>query len=1061
MDDTEALFTWLHLSDIHFGHGPVSHMWDQKLVLQALSEDLMRLPDRGIPQPNVILITGDIAFSGATSEYEGATAWIEHIVRELGLSSSDVFVIPGNHDVQRDVDRADRQGGRLIERLRAGDESLDEALGANSDRLLIEKRFTNYLEFMSRFFSRTEEPSSTNGGLYWYRQRTAALGLVIRFVGLNTSLLSADDNDKEKLRVGKEQLAIGLLPQTGTPGELSIVLGHHPLSWLADHQEVASWIRARASVYLCGHVHEGESEALRKGGGTDIVSVVAGAIHSEPLSITGHSYSIGSIIAGSDGHLSLRIWPRSWSPANKDFRVSIEQIPEGAVFVDHDLRRSLPAAIEATGTPLGEIEKQEVLSNADILVGRVIPIQDEGSTDIPVTIAAFHQEYPPLVTAFVGRNQELQLMKDPATVVGITGIGGQGKSALAAAYLQSSIEAGRYEFSDWRDCREEANKIHSQLVAIIERLTQGAVRGSQLVGADDESLVRYLFEILGQKAAVFVFDNIDQYVDLETGRVLGVLQLVFRQALKTGHRARFIVTCRPTLQYEEDGFQEIRLPGLTQEDALRLFQLRGVQTTDERVYSGIKTAYELTQGHALWLNLIATQVARTAATLDALIRDLRRSTSSHLPNAMLRSIWRTLTDKQKSVLRCLAETPKPETEDRLAEFVADLLNWNQYRKAVRVLKTLNLVVIKPEPSGRDTLELHPLIREFIKTEYSPKERERFIGIVCKIFDRVILKFKPQLKRFPSFSILEHWTLRAELAINQRNYKEALGYLHEAADPLTGNGYVEEFVRVGSRLFSELDWTEAVLVNYPYFDWMVGEVSEQLSHLGRYAEADELARRYEEVIIGTSARFIHLCKIRSHSYWLRGDYAKAKQWGRRGVQLKQSANVDTDYDCAHNLALAQRDSDEVEPALKYFLKDQTVDELLRGDVSDSRASDVFGNVGRCLWLKGDIANALRCLRRSARMLESESGSNTLVNQGWAALWLGELLKNSQKFDLAFCFCKRAESRWKSSSPIKAQLARNQIDEIASELLKLGKVPSWAEADIDRSCREWLMDDAGKG
>jgi tetratricopeptide (TPR) repeat protein len=403
----------------------------------------------------------------------------------------------------------------------------------------------------------------------------------------------------------------------------------------------------------------------------------------------------------------------------------------------------------------------------------------------------------------------------------------------------------------------------------------------------------------------------------------------------------------------------------------------------------------------------------------------------------------------------LAEAPKPESEERLGEYVASFLHWNQFRKAIRLLKTLNLVVIKPEPGGRDSLELHPLIREFIRSEYSPKDRERFIGIICKVFDRVILTFKPQLQQLPSYNILEHWTLRAELALNRRNYKEALDYLHEAAEPLVAKGYVEEFVRVGSRIFREVDWTEAVLENYPYLDWMIGEVSEQLSHLGRYAEADELTERYEEVLIGKSARFIHLCQIRSYSYWLRGDYYKAKEWGRRGVELKQSAHVDTGFDCAHNLALAQRDSGEIEPALKYFLKDQTVDELLQpGEESDERASHVFGNVGRCFWLQGDVKNALRCLRRSASMLESETGTNVLVNQGWAAFWLGELLESAGKLDLAYCFFKRAESKWKSSSPIKAQLGRTRSEAALVELKKLGKLPFPSDGEVERQCKNWL-------
>ena len=60
----EPLFTWIHLSDFHFGHGDSSHSWDQQLVLKALREDIAALQTQKLPAPDALLVTGDIAFSG-------------------------------------------------------------------------------------------------------------------------------------------------------------------------------------------------------------------------------------------------------------------------------------------------------------------------------------------------------------------------------------------------------------------------------------------------------------------------------------------------------------------------------------------------------------------------------------------------------------------------------------------------------------------------------------------------------------------------------------------------------------------------------------------------------------------------------------------------------------------------------------------------------------------------------------------------------------------------------------------------------------------------------------
>lgn len=48
-----------------------------------------------------IFICGDIAFKGITEEYDKALGYIDSICRIIGRKREDVFVVPGNHDLNR------------------------------------------------------------------------------------------------------------------------------------------------------------------------------------------------------------------------------------------------------------------------------------------------------------------------------------------------------------------------------------------------------------------------------------------------------------------------------------------------------------------------------------------------------------------------------------------------------------------------------------------------------------------------------------------------------------------------------------------------------------------------------------------------------------------------------------------------------------------------------------------------------------------------------------------------------------------------------------------------
>lgn len=59
--------TWLHVSDLHFGHGDAHYRFDQSGVTTAILRNAESMAKR-IGPPDLIFVTGDIAFSGQAAQ---------------------------------------------------------------------------------------------------------------------------------------------------------------------------------------------------------------------------------------------------------------------------------------------------------------------------------------------------------------------------------------------------------------------------------------------------------------------------------------------------------------------------------------------------------------------------------------------------------------------------------------------------------------------------------------------------------------------------------------------------------------------------------------------------------------------------------------------------------------------------------------------------------------------------------------------------------------------------------------------------------------------------------
>ena len=161
------LVAWLHLSDIHFGHGahpiggissPSCHvsMGTSRVYgpggpwLRSSSWSRATSPSAGASRVR--------AGHTESTEYQEASRWLLRVGQGLGIEPSRIFVVPGNHDVQRSTDR-DPATRQLLQEVREGRRSRHAALADPGKRVLLAQRQANYLAWAAGFAPACTEPS--------------------------------------------------------------------------------------------------------------------------------------------------------------------------------------------------------------------------------------------------------------------------------------------------------------------------------------------------------------------------------------------------------------------------------------------------------------------------------------------------------------------------------------------------------------------------------------------------------------------------------------------------------------------------------------------------------------------------------------------------------------------------------------------------------------------------------------------------------------------------------------------------------------------------------------
>ncbi len=279
---------WLHLSDIHFGDNRFHLGLDRTQILSCLAEDAQKLVAETGPL-DAILITGDLGWAGKNSDYEAAQTWLDGLQQKVtvGDKKPEIYAVPGNHDLDRDGVTKNPDAQKSHDQARA-------------DRRQFERLWQSAPGHFTQKFAEYEKvwgpPSNPP---YWEKTLATKLGQ-IRLLGLNSALLAYDDQDKSRLALGYHQLLALQNPA------LTLVLQHHPPSWLADGEDQLNGLAQRPHLLLSGHEHQPQGILTQRTGQGEIFHISAPASHARDTPYFGY-------LLGELSQSGLRLWARTWA----------------------------------------------------------------------------------------------------------------------------------------------------------------------------------------------------------------------------------------------------------------------------------------------------------------------------------------------------------------------------------------------------------------------------------------------------------------------------------------------------------------------------------------------------------------------------------------------------------------------------------------------------------------------------------------------------------------------------------------------------------------------------
>lgn len=263
----------LLLSDIHFLSLPAEHD-SHAQVRRAFLQDIEGYKEvHGVF--DVILVSGDIAYKGAESEYNKALAFFRQLCNASGCAYDRIYVVPGNHDKNLYAVRAELR--HLINQGLGTEKANHEHSSKLYLDLIIRDReackalyspFREYAEFaikmdccdsiMCKLINSEDSVFDEENDKAYYKQEIGVLkDYPVVLYGFNTCL-NSDWFDEDDHGVGHKLFLpmLGYHALVDNSGTINIAMMHHPLDRIAHSGSISTFMDKHFPIQIFGHLHK-------------------------------------------------------------------------------------------------------------------------------------------------------------------------------------------------------------------------------------------------------------------------------------------------------------------------------------------------------------------------------------------------------------------------------------------------------------------------------------------------------------------------------------------------------------------------------------------------------------------------------------------------------------------------------------------------------------------------------------------------------------------------------------------------------------------------------------